>query len=131
MKPNLPRWEDVELVDQYVAKIEQYRNITDMEVSIIYHPDNPLNLYEGICNYSFWGPSQAGPYRSIHGCDSKEAAFEDAISGLRSYDKEEYPNEVVFFVKLKGGEVIYLDGNGDQVSLDEANERRRKYQPEE
>ena len=107
-------------------KVNNYRAIKDLSIEI-WGTNNPNQHYLGVSSYEFWGPHQAHPYISLHGGDSIEMAFNDAMMTF-SFDKDEFPNEVVFFVKDgEDEEPLYFDGNGERVNLEEAYKRRAEY----
>ena len=54
-------------------------------------------------------------------------AFRTAMQGITNFDKEEYPNEVVFFIKTEDDESIFFDGNGIRVPYEEVLKRREEY----
>jgi hypothetical protein len=100
--------------------VSYHRAPSDLQVKIVeYAPGS----YYGFCNYGFWGPSQATPYRSMHPQTSVEGALNDAVQGIRAFDSSEFPNELVFWVSEKD-EIV--DGNGRLISMEEAHARREK-----
>jgi len=118
---NLPKYTISEAI---IVEFEQYRGLKDIQIVV---SQLKTGLFHGVCNYAFWGPAQASPYRSIHGQHTIELAIWDAFSGIRNYDKAEYPNECVFFVKYQGTEAIYVNGNGQIVSLIQAQKERKNF----
>jgi len=109
---------DVKIVETiseaFIVEFEQYHGLKDIQIVV---SQLKTGLFQGVCNYAFWGPVQASPYRSIHGQYTIELAIWDAFSGIRNYDKAEYPNECVIFVKHQGTESIYVNGKGQIVAL--------------
>lgn len=107
-------------------KIDDYRGLNSISIKIWESP-NLSKPYTGECEYSFWGPKQTGSYSSMHPQATIEDAFNDALSGITSFDSKEFPNEVVFFEKHTPNGSIYYDGNGQEVSLDEIMKRQEEY----
>lgn len=98
--------------------ISYHRAPKDILVEIIQLNEK---YYYGVCNYGFWGPEQATPYKSMHPQSTISDALNDAIEGIDAFDSAEYPNELVFWVS--DDDIIY-DGNGLKISKDEAYKRR-------
>lgn len=121
---NIPRHKITEVT---LFEIEKYREIDDIEIIVFPTNGSQARSYQGVCNYSFWGPRQATPYKSLHGQDTIEFAIRDAFSGIKNFDEAEYPNECVFFVRIIGNETIYINGNGEQVSLNTVHEEHNKF----
>ena len=107
-----------------IVEFEQYRGLKDIQIVV---SQLKTGLFQGVCNYAFWGPGQGSPYRSIYGQPTIELAIWDAFSGIRNYDKAEYPNECVFFVKHQGTEATYINGNGQIVTLSQAKKERENF----
>lgn len=105
--------------------IAHSRGPKDLKVEVF---ENNGGGYEGVSNYGFWGPEQAGPYKSIRIEKTVEDALNDAVKGMIVFDKENFPAEYIFWVKdrLTKNEV-YVDGNGEVVDIDEVNRRRSEY----
>lgn len=105
--------------------IEYHRAPNDLCIDVIEYSNG---YCIGVCNYAFWGPDQATPYKSLHPKETIVSSINDAISGIISFDSAEYPNELVFWVS---DEDIIYDGNGLKIELAEAYKRRenstRKY----
>ncbi len=106
--------------------IDSYRGLNSISIRI-WEDLNLSSHYVGECEYAFWGPNQVGSYSSMHPQNTIEEAFNDALSGLTSFDSNDFPNEVVFFEKHMQNGNIYYDGNGNEVSLDEIIKRRNNY----
>ena len=95
-----------------------------------------INVYEypngkfmPISSHSFWGPTQIGAYDSSPFTGSIELALNSAIEGLTAFDRDEFSNEEVFYVKEDENDDIglrYFDGNGYEVSHEEFLRRRKK-----
>lgn len=101
-------------------RVTYHRAPGDMQVEIVeYSPGS----YYGICNYGFWGPEQATPYRSMHIEPSIVEALNDAIEGIHAFDSSEYPNELVFWISEQD---VIFDGNGARVDKEEAHARRSR-----
>ena len=106
-----------------------FRAPDDLYIEI--HQNNDYSYY-GFSNYSFWGPDQAIPYRSMHQKATVQEALNDALEGLEAFDSSDYPSELVFFVS--DNDVIY-DGTGELITMKEAqrrrseNKRQYKYKP--
>lgn len=95
-----------------------HRAPNDLKVDVIeFAPGD----YYGLCNYGFWGPEQATPYKSMHPQTTVNNALNDALRGIHAFDSADYPNELVFWV---GDDNRILDGNGQETKLDEAHNRR-------
>ena len=92
----------------------------DLKVEILQSFKN--GLFTGKCNYAFWGPDQADPYRDLHSYPSVEQALAFSINGIRHNDNPDYPNDLVFW-SSDGG--TYFDGNKMQVTIKEIQERRK------
>jgi len=125
-KMYLPKGTSVKYLVSRV-EVQGYRNIGELYIDIWYY-SNAIIPYAGNCSYEFWGPAQFGPYRSSHGGETPELAFQDAMSGITNFDRPEYPNEVVFFVEYsKQNRMIIYDGNGERVTKNEVAKRRSEY----
>ncbi len=125
------RKEEIGTIELLVAtfRIDYPRGPDDMVIEVwqIGHgPGEGLSPFVGICNYKIWTPSIGNPYKSIQNSPTIEAAFNDAVRGIRIYDKEDYPYEFIFWVQ--GNRII--DGHGQAVRMEEAEERHRKYNEE-
>ena len=105
-----------------IFQIDDYRNINSISIKIWERADSNFP-YLGECEYAFWGPDQADPYKSTNPSKSIEAAFNEALAGITFYDSEKFPNDVVFFEKNG----TYIDGNGKEVTLTEIQNRIKKY----
>lgn len=105
-------------------KVMYPRAPDDLKVDI-WQTRNELVPYVGVANYSYWGPDQGGPYRSTHGGKTIEDAFNDAIRGFFTFDRDDYPNELAFWVKDGTSGELLFDGNGNQVDRKTAEDRRR------
>ena len=126
-------WAKIRKIDNFYPcfligefKIDRYRGLDSISIKIWENP-NLSSRYTGECEYSFWGPKQAGSYMSMHPKDTIEEAFNDALFGLTSFDSKDFPNEVVFFEKHTEKGSIYFDGNGEEISLEEIKKRRDNY----
>lgn len=89
----------------------------------------PNGKFMPISSHAFWGPTQFSAYESNPFADSIEIALNSAIEGLTSFDREEFSNEEVFYVKEDKNDNIglrYFDGNGYEVSHEEFLRRRKK-----
>ena len=100
----------------------------DFAIKILQQPNKQ---YLGLPNYDYWGPDQATPYKSVNPEDSIEDALASAISGITLFDKADFPNDCIFWVKYRGFEpILVMDGNGSEVTWRDANNRRDKYHQE-
>jgi len=123
-------------------KLEGYEQVTEINFKVaefhIFYNRAPDDLtvtiwkqsngeYLGFSNYSYWGPKQATPYRSIRACKTVKDALDDVIRGIRSYDESEYPDDVVFWEKTDATPPILTDGTGRVVDNREARWRRGEY----
>jgi hypothetical protein len=105
-------------------KVGYKRGPEDFLVEVIERSDGACC---GVANYEFWGPGQALPYRSMHVEDTVEAALVDALSAISNFDREDYPNDCVFWVKMQEESWKLVDGDGHVVSKVEAEKKRRAY----
>lgn len=108
-------------------RVDYPRGPSDLKVDIVQYPHGK---YMGIANYEYWGPLQGEAYGSMDFFDSIEEAVNDAVNALHMHDNQEFPADVVFWVKPKGpsfSDKIYIDGHGNEVSYGEVLERRKKY----
>ena len=97
-------------------RVTYHRAPSDIQVEIVeFSPGS----YYGICNYGFWGPEQATPYKSMHVKPSIVEALNDAIEGIHAFDSSEYP------IWVSEQDVIF-DGNGAQIDKEEAHARRSR-----
>lgn len=117
------RYEDF-TVDALVAEVKVcYRHFGPFYVKV-WKSKNTVSPYTGECEYSFWGPEQFSPYKSLHSQNTIENAINDALGGIRNFDNlAKYPDEVVFFTKKVGSKTIYFDGTGREVTEAEARQR--------
>lgn len=115
---------------------ELHRVVEVFEVTLRRGPKIEIKIFEdkngqymGISNHSFLGPEQGDPYRSIKYQDSIERALNSSIEGLLMHDREDYSDDVVFYVTESAdrGEKIYFDGCGELVSYEEVMRRREQY----
>ena len=115
-------------VDALVAEVRvYYRNFGSFYVKV-WKSKDLVSPYTGECEYSFWGPEQFSPYKSLHSQNTIEAAINDALGGIRNFDNlAKYPDEVVFFTKKVGSKTIYFDGTGCEVTEAEARQRIDEY----
>ena len=111
--------------------IENYRNLEPFYIDIM-QSKNLREPFYGKCEFSFWGPEQALPYHpSLHPQETVEEAFNVAFRSFTSFDNPSYPNTVVFFQKYsEDGKTTFFDGNGDTVSKEEIEKRRKEYKSE-
>lgn len=121
--------EIVEEISLIVAtfRVDYPRGPSDLGVDVVQYPNRK---YMGIANYEYWGPLQADAYGSMDFFDSIEEAVNDAVNALHMHDNQEFPADVVFWVKPRGpslSDKVYIDGYGNEVSYDEVLERRKKY----
>jgi TIR domain. len=118
----LTKFPEVREISRIVESVlvSYHRAPQDLNVDVI---EFASGTYMGNCNYSFWGPEQAGPYKSLHPQISPIAAVNDALSGIHSFDSSDYPDRLVFWV---GDSEIIYDGEGQQVTIEEAHRRRNQ-----
>ena len=115
-------------VDVLVAEVKvYYRNFGPFYVKVWKSKDS-VSPYTGECEYSFWGPEQFSPYKSLQSQNTIEDAINDALGGIRRFDDlTKYPDEVVFFTKKVGSKTVYFDGTGCEVTEAEARQRIDEY----
>ncbi|MBI5249094.1 MAG: toll/interleukin-1 receptor domain-containing protein [Desulfomonile tiedjei] len=118
---------------EYVVSLPEIREVTRLVESLFvsYHrAPNDLKIdviefaegsYYGLCNYGFWGPEQATPYKSLHPQTSVNDALNDALRGIHAFDSADYPNDLVFWVE---DDDRIIDGNGQEITFHEAHNRR-------
>lgn len=75
--------------------------------------------YEGRCNYSFWGPDQAGPYqRSVPESVTEDDAVKAVLRHMVSFYNPSYSKDQYAWIKDDPQETIVL-GSGEVVSKEE------------
>lgn len=118
---------DLEIYSQEaILQVSGYRKVNSFTVQVF--QNSTTGNYFGECEYYFWGPDQATPYYpGMRLYETIEDAFNNALDGFTRFDNVEYPNEVVFLEKKINGEKVYIDGNGDSVTYEEAQSRRDIY----
>lgn len=111
------------VVDTFNVRLERGPQI---KIEILEYPGG---AYMGNASHSFWGPEQAGPYKSLHLQNSIEDALNDSIDGFLAFDNPDFPNESVFYVAKDEAtnEKVYIDGNGEAISIEEVKERRDQF----
>ena len=99
-----------------------------LKVQILEYPAerHPHGNLEGACNYDCWRPSQGDPYGSSTLEATEVEALQDALMQVHHMTSGSDPPEVCFWVRV--GDGVIFDGNGTQVSKDEAKRRRKEYQ---
>jgi hypothetical protein len=107
-----------------IFKVGYKRGPEDLLVEVIERSDGG---YCALANYTFWGPGQATPNKSMHVRDTVEAALADALSAITNFDHKDYPDDCVFWVKMEEEPWKLVDGDGRDVSRGEAEKKRRAY----
>lgn len=98
-----------------------YRSIGDIKIDIYEYEDGH---YVGDCEYSIWTPTQGDAYKSMDSQKSVEKALNDALLAFKHYDRDEYPNEVVFLQDKEGNN---FDANGRETTYEQVKKIFEEY----
>ena len=111
-------------IGEVVAEYSVYRQDCphDMVIKVYQYESGK---YEGRCNYSFWGPEQAGPYqRSVPESATKEDAVKAVLRHMMSFYRDTFDKDKYAWVKNDPNGTIVL-GSGEVVTRDEFLESRK------
>lgn len=111
-------------ISELVAEYSIYRQDAPRDMVIkVYKYES--GKYEGRCNYSFWGPEQAGPYqRSVPEAETKENAVKAVLRHMMSFYNGTLSKDKYAWVKDDPAQTIVL-GSGEVVSKEEYLEMRK------
>ena len=102
------------IIKRYVVEVK-YRNFPTITISV---EKNENGEYIATPEQEFFGPAQIAPWSH---CSKPQKKFEDAVREalytFTVHDSDEYNNDVVFVVDANNK---YFDGNGKEVSCDDA-----------
>ena len=111
-----------ELVAEY--SVHRLHAPRDMVVKVYQYE---TGKFEARCNYSYWGPTQAGPYqRSVPDANSKEEAVKDALRRMMMNHRDDYEDWQFAWVKIDDPAELVVLGSGDIVSKEEFLASRKK-----
>jgi hypothetical protein len=104
-----------ELVAEY--SIHHLHAPRDMVVKVYQYP---TGKFEARCNYSYWGPNQAGPYqRSVPDADTKEEAVKSALRRMMMDHRDDFADYQFAWVKVDDPNETVVLGSGEVVSREE------------
>lgn len=98
-----------------------------IRIEVHEHPENEYK-YMALASHEIWAPDQASPYNSYNSGETIEAAINESIAGLCDHDNDKFENDVVFYVTEDvNGNRVYIDGNGNSVTEEEARKKRNQW----
>jgi len=116
------------IVETFYITPKRNENIK-IKIEVHEYPEgyHPGGNYKTKASHLIWTPAQIGPYTSEDNKETIAEAINASIAGLCEYDKDKFPNDVVFYVAediCRIGEYVdYIDGNGNSVNREEVEKR--------